>query len=214
MSFLPQVIIGSERSRIRATLPFYFTRRFLDAPLTQRQRTASEQWRTGAGAAGGDGRGTAGGNVEAGLGTQHGSTASIASTDGGDVALQGSRLQQGDCQGSKHSVDTQVRPSQHPVTPWHATLPSLGRRCRRCCPGTAGRQLHLVSAWHQAQGVQLLPLQRCWGRSSCLAMGTRRPWSPARTPYWPTRHWQVRQPAAQAAAQSVAAAMAQAAQRG
>ena len=96
MSLLLQVIIGSERSRIRATLPFYFTRRFLDAPLTQRQRTASEQWRSGGAAAGGDARIAAVGDVEAGLGTQHGSTASIASTDGGDVPLQGTRLQQGD----------------------------------------------------------------------------------------------------------------------
>jgi hypothetical protein len=125
VSLLPQVIVGSERSRIRATLPFYFTRRFLDAQLTQRQRTASEQWRDGAAAAGANGRGAAGGDVEAGLGTQHGSTASIASTDGGDVPLQGSRLQQGDWQGSKHSVDVQVRPSQHPVTPRPATWPPL-----------------------------------------------------------------------------------------
>ena len=143
---LPQVIIGSERSRVRATLPFYFTRRFLDAPLTQRQRTASEQWRDGAAVAGGDGRGAAGGDVEVGLGTQHGSTASIASTDGGDVPLQGSRLQQGDCQGVKRlrspsdscSFLPVFCPALHTVLPgqWCHCLRSTGRRlhfCQDCC---------------------------------------------------------------------------------
>lgn len=36
--------MGSERSRVRATLPFYFTRRFLDASLPP-------QWQQGAVAA-------------------------------------------------------------------------------------------------------------------------------------------------------------------
>jgi hypothetical protein len=137
VSPLPQVIIGSERSRIRATLPFYFTRRFLDAPLTQRQRTASKQWRHGAGAAGGDGRGAAGGDVEAGLGTQHGSTASIASTDGGDVPLQGSRLQQGDCQGL-HITSIAWSDTHGPCQPLACTLPSSHWMCSL---HTAGRQL-------------------------------------------------------------------------
>lgn len=128
VTITPQVIIGSERSRIRATLPFYFTRQFLDAPLTQRQRTASEQWRSGgggAGTAGGDGRIAAVGDVEAGLGTQHGSAASIASTDGGDVPLQGTRLQQGDCQGLNVAATPMRRSKQ--LTP----VNSLSRTAHR-----------------------------------------------------------------------------------